>query len=113
MQIDKATSRILIVAISVLAAIGLLGTLYLLATGGTETNVSVFVALAGVPMGAVAALATTRNGPAEPIIIKDETLGTAKNPIPINVPGPANTANAPKPAWTDDAGIPIIPGGGL
>ena len=58
---DKVTARILVISLTILAAIGLVGTLWLLAVKTDANQVSVFVALAGVPIGAVAALATTRN----------------------------------------------------
>lgn len=85
---DKITARILVISLTVLAAIGLLGTLYLLASGNTDTQVSVFVALAGVPIGAVAALATTRS-------ITQET--PQKQEIVLN-DGPGVMFDPPKPA---------------
>ena len=76
---DKITARILVVALTFLAAIGLMGTLYLIATNPESTQISVFVALAGVPIGAVAALATTKNTqPTDPVVI----------PGPPGPPGP-------------------------
>lgn len=69
---DKITARILVIALTFLAAIGLVGTLYLIAVNPDSNQVSTFVALAGVPIGAVAALATTRNNPApteSPVVI--------------------------------------------
>lgn len=62
MTTDKIVARILVIALTLLAAIGLIGTLYLLANNIEGNSVAVFVGLAGVPIGAVSALATTRTG---------------------------------------------------
>ena len=77
---DKITARILVVALTFLASIGLVGTLYLIAKNPDSQQISTFVALAGVPIGAVAALATTRNAQqqTDPIVI----------PGPPGPPGP-------------------------
>lgn len=62
MNTDKMVARILVVSLAVLAAIGLIGTFSLLLKGVDGNSVAVFVGLAGVPLGAVAALATTKTG---------------------------------------------------
>ena len=62
MNTDKIVARILVVALAILAAIGLIGTFVLLLKGVEGNSVAVYVGLAGVPLGAVAALATTKTG---------------------------------------------------
>lgn len=62
MNTDKIVARILVVALAVLAAIGLIGTFVLLLNNIEGNSVAVYVGLAGVPLGAVAALATTKTG---------------------------------------------------
>lgn len=62
MNTDKIVARILVVALAILAAIGLIGTFVLLLNKIEGNSVAVYVGLAGVPLGAVAALATTKTG---------------------------------------------------
>lgn len=99
---DKITARILVIALTFLAAIGLMGTLYLIATNPNSTQISVFVALAGVPIGAVAALATTKNTQpqTDPVVI----------PGPPGPTGPAGEKGEPgNVTYVPSPIVPTIP----
>lgn len=84
---DRGTSRLLIVCVAILAAVGMGGTLFLLATSTDSNAVAVFVGLAGVPIGCLATLATNRAQP----------HGTAAQ-IAVGAPTPSPGPTAPEPA---------------
>lgn len=119
MNTDKVVARILVVALTVLAAIGLIGTLYLLGNNKDGNSVAVFVGLAGVPMGAVAALATTKTG--MPVVQPEVVEGPQGPPGP---PGPSGspyiwtssnevaTTNSADPLLDElSSDVAILPGG--
>lgn len=113
MVTDKTTIRILVIALTLLAAIGMVGTLWLLSNDKASSSVSVFVALAGVPIGAVAALATTRGSGGLPGVIQ----GPPGPPGPVgpmgdsgNIPFQGPISDPVLDEFSSDDSV-ILPGG--
>jgi hypothetical protein len=79
---DSRVVTLVVYFLGALAALGLGGVIFLVGTNHTTEEVSIVVALAGPPIGALGTLlASTRSGPAEvqPVVVANEDT----DPVPV------------------------------